>query len=93
MLYATKHQKPLLNGYSGYFPPSWENRVTSAQTNFPSDQAVNDLKQQGITHLIIHLDEYANLNSNQLKSIQQYVADQKWQPEYTNESTVVYRLD
>jgi hypothetical protein len=37
MLYGTIHQRPMVNGYSGFFPATWS-RITTALSRAPFDQ-------------------------------------------------------
>jgi hypothetical protein len=54
MLGSTKNFRPLVNGYSGFIPPSYyAHHVQLA--NFPGDQAMEALKALGVSHVIVHL--------------------------------------
>ena len=53
MLNSTRHWKPLLNGYSGFRPPSYD--VTyEAIRDFPEEAALRALRAQGVTHVVLH---------------------------------------
>ena len=57
MLYSTAHWKPLLNGYSGFAPRSYR-RMARALERFPDVRALDALRTAGVTHVVVHLDEY-----------------------------------
>ena len=53
--YSTAHWRPLLNGYSGYYPPHY-GALALALSDVPRfpDAALEALRAQGATHLIVH---------------------------------------
>jgi hypothetical protein len=53
MVNATHHWRPLLNGYSGFRPPSYD-RSYEAMRTFPSDESLLALSQIGVTHVVVH---------------------------------------
>lgn len=53
MVNATRHWKPILNGYSGFRPPSYE-RSYEAMRGFPSDESLLALSKLGVTHVVVH---------------------------------------
>jgi hypothetical protein len=54
---STFHWMPSINGYSGYYPPSYLERVNSLQ-NFPADPATRVLQRAGVRYVIVHLSSY-----------------------------------
>ncbi len=42
--YSTIHWHPMVNGYSGFSPQEWEDKVFYLQKNFPSPESINYLK-------------------------------------------------
>ncbi len=48
MYYSTIHWHPMFNGYSGFSPKSWEEKVKWLQKEFPSDQTISYLRDLGI---------------------------------------------
>lgn len=54
MVYSTRHWHPLLNGYSGFRPGSYE-RSYEAAREFPNDQSLIRLHELGVTHVVVHL--------------------------------------
>jgi hypothetical protein len=53
MYYSTTHWKPLINGYSGFYP---KNYVIALETlrNFPDEKSLTFLEAKGVTHLVLH---------------------------------------
>jgi hypothetical protein len=52
MLVSTEFWTPMLNGYSGFVPPSYT-RHAAALTNFPDDPSIEYLKANGVTHVLV----------------------------------------
>ena len=59
MLDSTLNWKPLLNGYSGFQPPSFEEHYAQL-AGFPSDAAVAALRADGVTDIFV---DFAQLGS------------------------------
>jgi hypothetical protein len=53
MVNATRHWRPILNGYSGFRPPSYE-RSYGAMRGFPSDESLLALSKLDVTHIVVH---------------------------------------
>ncbi len=53
MVNATRHWRPLLNGYSGFRPASYYDTYDAART-FPSDESLIALHRKGVTHIVVH---------------------------------------
>jgi hypothetical protein len=53
MLNSTLHWRPMLNGYSGFVPPSYV-RHWEAIRGFPDPPALAALRDAGVTHVIVH---------------------------------------
>ena len=51
------HRKPLLNGYSGFHPPSYVDRAEALRA-FPDDRAVARLRRDGARYVVVHYHEY-----------------------------------
>jgi hypothetical protein len=61
MLGSTRFWKPIVNGYSGFKPPSLYANV-EALRGFPDDRSMARLKELGVTHVVVdarHLPEAA----------------------------------
>jgi hypothetical protein len=56
MLASTRHWHPILNGYSGFLPPSYV-RHFEAFASFPSPSAIAALRASRVTHVVVHVDE------------------------------------
>lgn len=68
MLYSLKHNKRLLNGYSGFTPPDWLEMVNRLNSDFPSPEAFELLRSRGANLVLLHLDEYQNGSEPQFRS-------------------------
>lgn len=53
MVNSTRHWRPMLNGYSGFRPASYERSYEAART-FPSDESLIALHELGVTHVVVH---------------------------------------
>jgi hypothetical protein len=53
MLNSTRHWKPMINGYSGFYPMSYV-RVAIALRTFPDYDALAVLHAQSVTHVVVH---------------------------------------
>src|SRR5262249_28771261 len=51
--YSTFHWQHLVNGYSGFFPPSYQ-RVQNAVRDFPSARAFDAIRAHGARYLVVH---------------------------------------
>jgi hypothetical protein len=57
MYYSTAHWHRLVNGYSGFYPPSYI-RLVETVWRFPRREAVDYMKRLGIRYVILH-EEFA----------------------------------
>lgn len=59
MYYSTVHRRPVLNGYSGYFPRHY-GQLLSALSDVPRDPALSleALQASGATHALVHEAAY-----------------------------------
>ena len=57
VLGSTAHWRPLMNGYSGYTPDTYQ-KYADAFWYFPQDWAIAAMKQAGVTHVVVHLDAF-----------------------------------
>jgi hypothetical protein len=57
VLNSTAHWRPLMNGYSGYTPASY-NAYAGAFWFFPEDWAIRAMKDAGVTHVMVHLSAF-----------------------------------
>lgn len=56
MLNSTRHWQPLVNGYSGFQPPSYYENAPLLQ-QFPGDAAIDRMRALGVTHVFLHADQ------------------------------------
>jgi hypothetical protein len=54
---STFHWKKLVNGYSGYYPPSYLRRLDGLQS-FPDASSLEILRRTGVNYVIVHLSSY-----------------------------------
>lgn len=62
--YSTVHFRKMVNGASGFSPPPWQKMVTELLKTFPEDSSIKQLKQLGVTHIILHKAEYDQLHKD-----------------------------
>jgi hypothetical protein len=55
---STFHWMPILNGYSGYYPPSYLRRLKPL-SRLPDASFVRTLVNNDVRYVIVHLDEYS----------------------------------
>ena len=65
MFWSTRHWKPLVNGYSGYIPPDYDETVARMRT-FPDAASLARLEQLDVRYIVVHESfykraEYTNL--------------------------------
>jgi hypothetical protein len=53
---STFHWMPIVNGYSGYYPPSYLNRIDRLE-NFPDARTLEALKAEGVRYVVIHTED------------------------------------
>jgi hypothetical protein len=53
LYYSTFHWQSLVNGYSGFFPPSYKVLVNAVRT-FPDEASMDTIKSHGTRYLVIH---------------------------------------
>lgn len=53
MLNSTDHWQPIVNGYSGFQPPSFYANAAVLQS-FPGDEAFTRMRQLGVTHIVVN---------------------------------------
>ena len=63
--WSTEHWHPMLNGYSGYYPPTYIETLRIMQT-FPDDESIARLRALNVRFIVVHrslydVDEYTAL--------------------------------
>jgi hypothetical protein len=67
MLNSTANWQPLVNGYSGFQPPSFYEHVAALES-FPDARALAALRRIGVTHVIVHTEAYTPAQLHALES-------------------------
>ncbi len=68
--WAGYHLKPIVNGYSGYEPPTYAN-YRSLITQFPDSLSLAKLYSIGVTHIVVTPDLKATLSGNYLSLVKE----------------------
>ena len=70
MFYSTVHWRPLVNGYSGFFPHHY-GRATFALSEIPRhpDVSLDTLRELGTTHVIVHEAAYLDAEGRQTTAL------------------------
>jgi hypothetical protein len=85
MVNSTRHWRPLLNGYSGFRPASYD-RSYDAAWNFPRDESLIKLHELGVTHVVVHLEALGAARAAEIARVQSL------QPIASEGDIVIYRL-
>jgi hypothetical protein len=84
MYYSTFHWQDLLNGYGGFFPPSFH-ELAAALESFPDSHSLTLLRQRGARFVVVHGElmprrEYARIiNSVDRLADLKLIARRPWQ--------------
>ena len=70
MLVSTRTFHRMLNGYSGFKPPSYYNHA-NALASFPDERSVEYLKQTGVTHVLV---DSRNLSGERIDRLSEFPA-------------------
>jgi hypothetical protein len=54
---STFHWQPIVNGYSGFYPASYLDRLKDV-AHFPDENSLHRLRADGVRYLVVHLVEY-----------------------------------
>jgi hypothetical protein len=68
VLNSTAHWQPLMNGYSGYTPPSYS-AYADVFWYFPREHAIQAMRRAGVTHVMVHLDRFGHEADDVLAAI------------------------
>lgn len=58
LYWSTKHGQPLVNGYSGFFPPGYRHLTQLAGRLPEATELLPELRRRGTRFLVLHLKEY-----------------------------------
>jgi hypothetical protein len=53
LYYSTAHWQNLLNGYGGFYPPSYF-RLAEAVVNFPDERSMIEIRRRGANYIVVH---------------------------------------
>jgi hypothetical protein len=66
---STANWRPLMNGYSGYTPESYD-RYAETFWLFPDDRAIVSMRAAGVTHIIAHMSRFNDDESRQILALE-----------------------
>jgi hypothetical protein len=98
---STFHWKPLLNGYSGYHPPSYLRRLDHLQS-FPDASSLEVLRRTGVKYVVVHLSSYESADTlSRHEPVNKLLFDLQTYPELVvlgrmhdgSGTAIVYRLE
>jgi hypothetical protein len=98
---STFHWKPLVNGYSGYHPPSYLQRLDDLQS-FPDASSLEALRRTGVKYVVVHLSSYESANAlSRNEPVNKLLLDLQSYPELValgrlndgRGTAIVYRLE
>jgi hypothetical protein len=64
---STFHWFPLVNGYSGVYPPSYVNRLERLR-DFPGDTSIWQMRADGVKYVIVHASGYSEAELAQIRA-------------------------
>jgi hypothetical protein len=64
---STFHWFPLVNGYSGVYPPSYLNRLERLR-HFPDDASIEQMQADGVRYVIVHASRYSGTELAQIRT-------------------------
>lgn len=64
---STFHWFPMVNGYSGYYPPSYLQRLERLH-DFPSERAMRQLRLDTVQYVILHTAPYSPTQLNEIRA-------------------------
>jgi hypothetical protein len=54
---STFHWQPIVNGYSGFVPMSYLDRIDEVR-RFPDDRSITRLRKDGVRYIVVNLEHY-----------------------------------
>ena len=97
LYYSTFHWQYLVNGYSGFFPPSYQ-KIVNAVRDFPDEASMDMVRSRGVRYLVIHGEWLYGARYEQLvseldrRSDLRLVSRHPWQREDKHAEISVYRV-
>ncbi len=62
MYYSTLHWRPIANGFGSFIPRTYDELASQIRT-LPDSEGLSLLRQMGISHIVVHLDDLAGRNA------------------------------
>ncbi|MCU1381547.1 MAG: hypothetical protein JWL71_244, partial [Acidobacteria bacterium] len=97
LYYSTFHWQSLVNGYSGFFPPSYQ-RIVDGVRGFPDETAMNVIRSHAARYLVIHGEwlygtRYADIVADlDRRPDLKLVSRRPWQRDDKHAEISVYRI-
>jgi hypothetical protein len=97
MYFSTFHWQNLVNGYSGFFPPSYD-RLRRSLEEFPDEESMRAIKERGARYLLVHGerlygDRYETLKVDLAKRPDlRLVSRRPWERQFQHGEISVYRI-
>ena len=92
LYFSTYHWKRLVNGYSGFFPPDYDNLYQSVIREFPSEDSIAYIRDLGTKYLIIHYRRFRSAVRRDLEDRVSNKFPHLLRPVERFEGTVVYEI-
>lgn len=90
MYQATRHWKPIVNGYSGHQPPHYLRLRRLCCRPAPEGEALSMLRDWGVTHLLVHAGD---LRRAQRRRLWAWAEQQGIEQVYSDGHDVVFRIE
>ena len=69
----TRHRRTLVNGYSGFYPPSYVHLLARVQS-FPRGDALSAIEETGATHVVLHA---AGITQGELEDVSRRIDERR----------------
>ena len=69
LLNSTVHWRPIVNGYSGFVPPSYYARRVDL-ASFPADDAIAVLRNLGVRYAVVHREAFSRRGPDALSRLE-----------------------
>lgn len=66
---STANWRPLMNGYSGYIPETYD-RYAAAFWLFPADAAIVAMRAAGVTHIVVHTSRFSDDENRRIVALE-----------------------
>ncbi len=65
--YSTVEFRKMVNGYSGFSPPPWQEFIYSMNKTFPNNKSIQMLRKIGINYIIVDKSSYDTDHKNHIE--------------------------